>query len=66
MYTLHRFHSHCKNITPVQRKPFFLQTQRFETQFVLHLYKLSSTIASGAGGLSVGTGTNLLSVKLHP
>ena len=51
------FHSHCQNITQCSVKGSFYK-HPLETQFVLHLHNLSSTIAAAAtGGQSVETGT---------
>ena len=47
---LHVFPQHSVQATEHSR-PYFLQLQRFESQFVLHLQYIVFRSSSGAGGL---------------
>jgi hypothetical protein len=62
---LHVFHRHSVQTTEHFR-PCFLQLQRFESQFVLHLQYIVFRSSSGAGGKLDLIGTHMLCSIDHP
>ena len=62
---LHVFPRHSVHATEHSR-PCFLQLQRFESQFVLHLQYIVFRSSSGAGGKLDLIGTHMLSSIDHP
>jgi hypothetical protein len=64
-WLLHVFARHSVQATEHSR-PCFLQLQRFESQFVLHLQYIVFRSSSGAGGKLDLIGTHMLCSIDHP